>query len=218
MTAGVEGGPPLSGASGHARLARALFIAAVVVYSVSLVMPAMDLGAGNTAAGALTFAGAFLGSFADVRGHNLNITPSFHPLLLLIWLANPAFWVGMVLAMRGRWSGVALAGLAAVALSGIVAVCAWVPGVWQGGPAPRPPAPARVAGPGGQRKAAGSAPAPAWSPTTPWGIPRAGYYTWVAAAALLAAAGLAGSVGGRHRRGTAAPTSPSPSGASGLTC
>ncbi len=178
--------------------ATACTAAAALLYLLSFLLPALTDGrSGGSFPGLWAFCGALVESFLDVRGHNLDVSLTFRPAPFLVWLANPAFWAGLVFAARGLWREVALAGVVALALGSVVGVWAWLPGARNESLPPRPPL--TVIEADGTRREVGGEPAPPHSPSTPWGDPLVGYYTWVLALGLLAAAGTTGTWPGRRK-------------------
>jgi hypothetical protein len=92
-------------------------LAPLTLYAASFFLPAFDTGTGRTLNGWEAFRRALEFGFPALRpppktpGWALGTRPGVG------WLANPAFFTGIVLAASGRWRLAALPSLAAVALA-----------------------------------------------------------------------------------------------------
>ena len=92
--------------------ATALYLSSLAVYAVSFLLPTFEIvveGRGEREYGFAAFEVSFL-AFAQEMFAG--------PTAFVLWLANPAFWAGAVLFVRGRHGAALAASCASVLLGG----------------------------------------------------------------------------------------------------
>jgi hypothetical protein len=155
-----------------------LCVTVLALYLVSFVLPSYSDGFRSFAGGAAFFHAPFGALLVATPGQHIQADPGFALVLILAWLANPAFWIGSWFLVTRAWRRAAWAGTAALVLGSTMAVSTWAshrPGAHEQGPI---------------------------------SVLLAGYYIWLLSMAALAASGWIGFFAPARLRGQDAAPRP----------